>query len=439
MGLFRRGTQLLRLGSGLRDCCCRPEKPEECWCPDTCRYYFEWGGSRRFPARTLAEETCPHPADFFAESIDEPYGLCYSAISTNQTTGDKTWFWTGDIVGDCGGMIFSIQQRLSGVAFKSDFTDAALDAEFNPYNPNVFYGFNLTAVVYTGMTGLPVFSDQPPNTWAINFNTYTNVLIQVLFGRSEILFLEERNAVVYVPARCQANAMYGCSQDGKSRLHLDENANFFISGDGVTFNGTLHEWAITTTHENQANDWRVEGEYPFGEELSLSIRGKATCQPGDCDCEADLTGSTVVFEGKTFTYGSLEEFVSEDGVTRWSETSAGFFVRVDYDTCDPSQFFPASTVTAAVFCITEDGQDYWGVALQRQCAERSVCQASTDAGRTTNWSGFFDCSSDGKPTGAAHALGDGSQPPDLDTDVTSGGVLSGDCVGDPAVPSISFS
>jgi len=174
-------------------------------------------------------------------------------------------------------------------------------------------------------------------------------------------------------------------------------------------------------------------------QYEASFKKLSSCQPGDCDCEVDLTGSTVVFEGKTFTYGSLEEFVSEDGVTRWSETLAGVFVRVDYDTCDPSQFFIASTVTAEVFCITEDGQDYWAVALTRQCAERSVCQASTDAERTTQWSGFFDCAADGKPTGAAHALDDGSQPPDLDTDVTSGGVLSGDCVGDPAVPSISFS
>jgi len=68
MGLFRRGTKLLRLGSGLRDCCCRPE-PEECWCPDPCSYYWQWdGGARLAPAATLLESQCAGPFYQFRET-----------------------------------------------------------------------------------------------------------------------------------------------------------------------------------------------------------------------------------------------------------------------------------------------------------------------------------------------------------------------------------
>jgi len=85
MGLFRRGTKLLKLGSGLRDCCCRPEQPEECWCPDFCTYYWQWdGGERLAPAATLLESPCGgentgsfgFEADFGdVYTDDQPFGL----------------------------------------------------------------------------------------------------------------------------------------------------------------------------------------------------------------------------------------------------------------------------------------------------------------------------------------------------------------------------
>jgi hypothetical protein len=186
------------------------------------------------------------------------------------------------------------------------------------------------------------------------------------------------------------------------------------------------------------DDWMGGGSVPLAGQVTL--KRKASCQPtAPCDCTQSLDGMTVTFEGQTFTYGALQEFFSGDGITRWIELLPGLFTRYDYDPCDPSQFFAASTITAEVFCTTVDGQGYWGVEFQRQCAERSVCQPATDAERTTTWSGLFDCSSDGKPTGNPHSAASPSQPPDLDSDVISGGTPTGDCAGTPAIPSFSFS
>ena len=93
MGLFRRGTQLLRLGSGLRDCCCRPEKPEECWCPDWCRYYWDWGGTTIFPAREYLKNSCDIPGRLEivtpGPTVPDSFGFLspvfnYSGLSDNK-------------------------------------------------------------------------------------------------------------------------------------------------------------------------------------------------------------------------------------------------------------------------------------------------------------------------------------------------------------------
>ena len=105
MGLFRRGTQLLRLGSGLRDCCCRPEKPESCFCPDLCRYYWGWGGDDYVPAATLfrvCDLNCFSNSEnvLSSPSIQAPYGFLGGNIvaSGRVTSYEGNAFVTGKYI-----------------------------------------------------------------------------------------------------------------------------------------------------------------------------------------------------------------------------------------------------------------------------------------------------------------------------------------------------
>jgi hypothetical protein len=454
MGLFRRGTKLLRLGGGLRDCCCRPEKPEECWCPDICRYYFDFGGTPRLSARDIPESpTCVHGSQFSIERNLESYGL--ATIQPSQAHGVSFWSdgkylnlegtgVVGSPTGECYYLLFSYDSGISGYTPQSEFTDQ-FDPQF-AFSQQMFYQTFLQIAAYPGPSFF--YPDQPPSTWGVVVGLLQEVLL-IKYGFGSLATTLYKRSVfsrVPVPASCIADSRYECVEDvAPRRLHtVSLDAELTIDPqNGVVFDGEIYGWqeagAFPPDVDLGYTEWHVEGEYPLSQNITVSLKSRPSCVSSPCDCDLDLTGRTVVFEGQTFTYGSLQQFISDDGLTIWEEgQSAGRFTREDRRECDGT--VTMRTRTADVSCSTFDGVPRWFVYLDSDCYERENggCDPTVTASKITLYNGAFSCDSDGYPLGAAHSFTEDTDPPDLDQENISG-TPSANCDVENPIPSISFS
>lgn len=451
MGLFRRGVKLLRLGDGLRNCCCRPENPEECWCPSLCRYYFEWSGTRRFPAETFILEPCSPTYSYQEREQSLPeYGLCnygYPNVAREQTSifFDKRFATGSPKPGDyCGIMQLSFSHRVTGLTAESEYLDGIFGGRDFAVGMQTQYSQTLSCFVAPQKEAVFGYQDQPVGSWSVYFNYNSHVFVKPFFAPGAFVYNTQKSALVFVPARCQNNSDYECdSLSSANRLHLDESVDFLISGNGVTFDGVLHEWEEVAdpygTHtDDQSPEWIVNGEYPFDENATLTIKMLPTCRPGNCDCAAALTGRKLVFEGKTFTYGSLEQFSSEDGLTTWEEFLPGIFIRDDRRECDSTSIVRRRK--AEVACGVFEGTDRWYSLLTSECYERDPenCSPVITGSKVMLFSGAFACNDSGFPIGPPRSFLDPNNPPDLDSQTTPNGEPSEGCVPDNPIPSISF-
>jgi hypothetical protein len=254
-------------------------------------------------------------------------------------------------------------------------------------------------------------------------------------------FSSSANILSDVASTCVKDANLTCDGDASSRFRLGEDLVFSVGQDGVSINGTTYGWNVEyPAEQDDTVAWQVEGEYPLSTGTAeFTLKRLDSCQPGVCDCDLDLTGRTVVFEGQTFTYGSLQQFISDDGLTIWEEgPSAGRFTREDRRECDPTVSMRIRT--AEVFCSTFDGVPRWFVYLDSECYERENggCAPTVTASKITLYNGAFSCDSDGYPLGAAHSFTDDTDPPDLDGENITG-TPSTNCDVENPIPSISFS
>lgn len=165
---------------------------------------------------------------------------------------------------------------------------------------------------------------------------------------------------------------------------------------------------------------------------------------GECDCNASLTGMQVEFEGKTFTIGDGDSFITEDSSTFWEENPTGEFTRYDREACDNtlSQRVKKAVIVCENFPNEENNLvPRWFVLLDHDCFERDQdeCSPTPIASRQTGWTGAFFCGGDGKPVGTPHGFDDTSDPPDLDFETVSDTPApSGACSGANAIPQFRF-
>jgi hypothetical protein len=246
-----------------------------------------------------------------------------------------------------------------------------------------------------------------------------------------------------VPAVCIKDSKFWCCppspQFEKAGVHLNGPLELQVDGSGVTTNGVSYPWTVDFNIDRNIEQANVEDDFPFDRTIVATVLSKDSCQPGECDCEVDLTGRTVVFEGQAFTYGSLQQFISDDGFTIWEEgPSAGIFTRDDRRPCDGTVSMRIRK--AEVSCSTFDGVPRWFVYLDSECYEREsgACAPTVTASKITLYNGAFSCDSDGYPLGAAHSFTDDTDPPDFDQENISG-TPSVNCDVENPIPSISFS
>lgn len=458
MGLFRRANKLLRLGSGLRNCCCRPENPLVCFCPvDWCRYYWQHDAGVIFPALTLRyrfSEYCgdPHFERFsfdsrsFAtqeEQDNAPAITSFGALSNVSMRGRASG--SASLFGAYAFQNYYLAGRPSEAALSLFFSVTGTTQ--SDYTPDEgFFG------EYQAEADLEVKCDETvlPRT----LNATAKIRAKVTIGhrsgsgdRATERFISytqvQECSVDLAPyASCQENGNFFCGRVLLSPyIHFDEDVQFSFSESGLDINGTNNAWQVD---ESFLSDLFVvtPAEIPsvlLTEDFPLyptyTLKGLASCRTAPCDCTESLTGSTVTFEGKTFTYGSLESFT--EGVTTWEETSAGIFRRIDRETCDGT--YVAYVRQAEVACDTSGAEDLWIVYLDAECYERdeATCPAAAEGRRDMGWTGVFTCGEDGKPTGSPHSATDDTAPPDEDYN-TTGPAPTAECAADLAIPSISF-
>jgi hypothetical protein len=454
MGLFRRGTQLLRLGSGLRDCCCRPEQPEECWCPDWCRYYWDWGGTTLFPANEYLKDICNSPFDQTsirdALASQESLGFLSTILNVSDASVSGFLYAPGGLYGQ--GIYFSY-----GIYVEGLISSAAHEDIFGFPDDNTFGSYYIRHSV-------GVFCKKDSQGKASSFIFDADSIVDIRAGRTPVTVIDPSNPPYFiqqltrasydnelsVSSTCEKNGELFCFEPPNNfpteSLHLTEDIAFEYGTDGITVNGVFYEWVVTPVGVYGFGDidngsvtdlWKVAGDFPF--EATVTLKRRDSCQPGDCDCEVDLTGRTVVFEGQEFTYGSLQQFISDDGFTIWEEgPSAGIFTRDDRRPCDGTVSMRIRK--AEVSCSTFDGVPRWFVYLDSECYERESggCSPTVTASKITLYNGAFSCDSDGYPLGAAHSFTDDTDPPDFDQENISG-TLSANCDSENPIPSISFS
>ena len=455
MGLFRRGTKLLKLAGGLRDCCCRPSNPEECWCPDACAYYWEFSGAG-FSQETLTSTCRPifqgfdpfrctsiaGPDKSTVLEISFPYGLITESF-TGGTPGTAHLSWDAFNGRFKDNIYLEFDHNIAGAApdYRNFLVDLGVsDRSFGP-NLGVTYSTKLQ------ISGFPICPKAPGDLPLWGFDVRIRQVVRMSDGSDErslsyTLLSDTSTAEFTVPAQCITDSALWCCPpfDNRSALHLPSELGLSIGSQGVTASGTLHEWSGDGGADPQLGDaWKTD-EYPLTESnqspwLSVTVKKKSFCRAGDCDCNQSLTGMTVTFEGKTFTYGTLESIT--EGVDTWEQVVTGLFRRITRETCNGN--YVASVKTADISCQTIDGDDFWVVFLGSECYERdeATCPAADDARRVMQWTGVFTCGPDGQPSGSPHSATDVDDPPDLDSNTTVG-TPAAECAADSTIPAISL-
>jgi hypothetical protein len=437
MGLFRRGTKLLKLGSGLRDCCCRPEKPEECWCPSLCSYYIvcdghdsEAEGSISFTENCFPKFLLKATDDCFVSALDDPVCTTFGGITSNPSV-KRTIYELGDtrsVLGACYSFrllpCFGIG-ALRRVA-RQGWVNGEQLALFCSIGANVTCRGSLVANA---------------GQWEV-FAFIDVLLIQ---GTQVRRIGKSIGSPSYYSYPIPEAATGPCGKDqARSCPHLSEN---YLIGKNVkhlndlTFLLTFNDLRIQADGFEQVIQWQSSQDsnpllaLPESDDesiysLEFDLLKKESCQPSaPCDCNQSLDGMIVTFEGQQFNYGSLDNFFNAG--TWWEETSAGVFRRRDTEPCDGS--LNQTVKQATIECTQIDGVDTWVCYLDHTCEERDdlTCPGPPDASRNKQWTGIFECDENGKPTGSPGSL-------EVDSDTTSG-TPAVECVSALNVPSISIS
>ena len=144
----------------------------------------------------------------------------------------------------------------------------------------------------------------------------------------------------------------------------------------------------------------------------------------NCSCSKDLNGLLVFFAGRTFVYGEYNEYTSGGSYWYNLENNPGLFARTDYTTVCFDPTFVATLTTLEIDCIQYQGFDVWRAIIQVICTEEPTnCEGgvSSSSQRIVEWEGFFDCDSEGRPTGSPHSKTNFNNPPDLTEDETTEG------------------
>lgn len=487
MGLFRRGTRLLRLGSGLRDCCC---PADACWCPDLCSYYFIADGNSSIEASGCERSLLYTELENCASVGDQAVCTGLLGITLNPSV-KQHWYYFGP------GSAIGLPEGFLGVYKRIGFEGLVSSTPVPPVGfvpqPDDFERVRFACDIRAGIkcdlsvSGSPVWhficlynssvekfvQERTPAPFPATGARFTNIETTQLSRLGQLSGEPTEASSIDEEAYdgCNSDNLRTCVLSGVSVNHLSDLVAA-VSPSGVTISGDgfsqFFPWessqnqTICTIFDQSVSGTPIEvpclSPEPLGlpEDESLytmqvQILKQPSCQPGEpCDCTASMVGRRVLFEGREFTVGELDTIlgtsIEHDGLSYWEEVSAGSFRRTDYETCGDGSYVrrvKQATVACADF---GDDVDRWYVILDHICYDRDPdsCESGFTASRERTWTGYFSCTQAGKPLGmpkGENGLGD----PELIFDFTSG-TLEFSCLGeqgccgfgDSGIPFISF-
>lgn len=487
MGLFRRGTKLLRLGGGLRDCCCRPEKPEECWCPDPCMFYLSWGGAEFFPPRDYAPDVClGNQIAYESHDLEkqDSYGMIdgllqqFSSASGNAgpiqggtTRGSfslsvvlgfipyytarsslvnvrYTGFATGPLAFEAEEEIFGILSGYQGSlgVGSADYSwvyEVQIYCDFDENGVPQFFLFAFRYVEVTAGQVVDYRFSGPFDTGAdavldteVIYRAYQYIGVR---RETEIGSTPDRGLPIQLESECTPSLALQCAQPVVRMKRMIGDVELSFADEGVYINSHLIPWsddflfAIPKIDNRSLTElWKPNGQDPTA--FSAVIKRKETCDPPPCDCSASIVGRRVLFEGREFTVGELDTIlgtsIEHDGQSYWEEVSTGSFRRTDFETCGDGSYVRRVKQATVACSDFGDGVDRWYVILDHICYDRDQeeCLPGFTASRERTWTGYFPCTQTGRPLGMPRGE-NGLGEPELIFDFTSG-TLEFACLGE---------
>ena len=315
MGLFRRGAKLLRLGGGLRDCCCRPEQPDECWCPDWCSYYWTFSGFADIESQDVLDDPspCSSPEHLVYSSNEwTPYGIIASPIEQQDEEYWLDFPQNAPVLPSGSRFTNDARGELSGFRHqKGDLTNLGYDEagveivlqhfrfgrrsdNFGANGGDYAVYYHTTSLIVTcqqrGLDNKPVlvwdlFTIARAEIYDIAFEQYRGDL----FLTGEI----PESAVT-----CSKDPNAHCDGVGNTAKNILDEITFRITDAGVEVNGVLTPRQTARTYD-PTGDWEVENEYPFDFTFTLKRREQPCAAPAATAVILTSGSSYDVPEGTT--------------------------------------------------------------------------------------------------------------------------------------------
>lgn len=378
---------------GSDKCCCENPPPPDCYCPDHCSYYVE----------ILSPEIV---------SVKSPTLSCpiyYSNLSNE--VSQPEWLFAGIEYlpgwSVCGYPY--AQPSVRGVALAGVQAEVSFNAYF--CNPNVSFDYvevsgsaqiTLACYEYGGaFSGTP----QIDVSYIINARRYVTPP-GYFYGIHHSHAFITSGATVFPQTYCQYNDKRSCgapayvSMPPNGFKYIETPFDVLIERDSATLNGEE-----TALRKNQAALDAFGSAEQLGEFIeaisgvfsaTFRITSRPSCATTDCSCSASLAGTTMSFNGETFTIGN------EPNPTRGVTTQTWLFTdgatpSITYEVYDATFTQIQVRIIAELFCSSDEedpniptgGQPTWWLIAYSDCFtwENGVV---TEATRDT-WLGPYAC------------------------------------------------
>ena len=397
MGLFRRlSGGLLRIGGALQDCCCRPQSPPPSYNCDCVSFLSDCDGGE---------------ADFLHSASLPYYGLATDLCPTSNFVFFKEdGFATGGFVG----YDYYRSVGLEEITYPGYVRENGIVGTLEDLWIKSLESFNVFGQIGVICEAAQVINEGIGCYYIrARFGFRWQKTVDLSPTSSNVFRRDFDGGTVRLELKCQpADAREFKEKCCRDRLAPPPRLAIVADRNGLTVNGVLTPWEETFVYEYCVNQQFEGNTYteteipcvdpPWGDELyrdSLELVFNTESACDECDCEIDLSGRTVIFEGQSFSYGQGQDFSSYPVYI--AEESPGLFKKIVYDDCDQDQqIIKVSEKTAIIYCLNVDGEDKWAVLLISECYERDACDLVSQRTRTVTWDGFFNCGGDGIPRGA---------------------------------------
>jgi hypothetical protein len=157
-----------------------------------------------------------------------------------------------------------------------------------------------------------------------------------------------------------------------------------IAESGVSFRDVFYPWDEVTKTENPGGPEFVPAEFTLPEisglipppPVTLTLNHRK-CEEGDCDCNADISGLSVGFEGKSFTIGTPGLFTERNESWRYQLASGGSEHVFTYKKLACGSY-ALEEKTVVLYCEAGE-EDRWLADVQSICRiTQCDCDASLD-------------------------------------------------------------